>query len=193
MAERYKLPDALGGGEVEETEAHSSHNVPESFVAVNVATTDGGSVVWYGYLPRAILTPVKPPTPEEPEVGAWLIGDVLAVRWHAPEGFCQWSYQWRNANGEADWTSDNWDQIWKNLGGSDVTITRLVPERVETVEQVELPWELDGDASAFVKVDPDCSKRVRFGWYGVISRAVSPEKAREISAAFAAAASRAES
>jgi hypothetical protein len=70
---------------------------------------------------------IPPPVPDEPEPGAYLIGDRLAVRFETEAG-----QLWHTANDDQSWT-----QLWAEIGGPDATIRRLVPEP----EPVALPWE----------------------------------------------------
>lgn len=74
---------------------------------------------------------VPPPTPPEPEPGAYLIGDKLAVRFPDDDSGAVWAIE---TNGPAGYQWMDWDPVWVH---PDVTIVKLVPEP----PTVELPWE----------------------------------------------------
>ncbi len=127
---RYKLPEALGGGEV--TECRTVFAIPEGFRAVGlVGSSDSDR--WLYLVPVDALTEIKPPTPPEPEPGAYLIGGVLCVRFRDDQTIHRW---WVETSGvPGGFVSYSWpDAI--GIFTEDVTIRRLVPEMAE----VELPW-----------------------------------------------------
>lgn len=133
MAERYKLPDGvLGGGEIEATEFWSGCAGAQA----EYELADGYKIV----LPCGErLTPVKPPTPEEPEPGPYWVGDYYVV--HA---MTNRDKRWGIVGYPSiDWV--DWPELL-DFVGPDVTITRLVAERVETVT---LPWEGKSQTGAF--------------------------------------------
>ena len=147
---RYKLPDVLGGGEVEATETYPGRYGlgPEYRLADGITMILGG---WR-------LEPVPPPIPPEPEPGAYLIGDRLAVRFKVPAGWTAW--HWQTGPDRAD-ESDSWELAWAAIGGP---IQRLVPER-EALPEVELPWTgstISGCRVAIHSADADGDVRVEW-------------------------------
>lgn len=111
---RYRLPDALGGAEVEvlhgmaDTDGRSECRVPDVFGLVRVPSRD--------------LVEVPPPYPPEPEPGDYLLGDVLC-RIFTPGGrtLC-----FDDVLGSC-FTHD-WPHTWARFGGPNVVPRRLVPE-----------------------------------------------------------------
>jgi hypothetical protein len=121
----YGIPYTVRGwgGEVVTT-CMVCEPIPDSYTAVLRA---GESPVIL--VPTAALTPVDT-TPAEPEPGAWLIGEKLCVRPEVANVLCRWL----NLD-DCEWYL--WEDLWRNVGGPDVPIVRLVPEP----PAVELPWE----------------------------------------------------
>ncbi len=109
---------AVDGGDLfVATVALDGTTVPDGYTAV---VAKGGPVM---LVPTVALVAVDT-TPEEPEPGAWLIGDVMCARVG-------------NASGGAwathiDKTSPNWwltwATVWAKVGGPGITPRRLVPE-----------------------------------------------------------------
>ncbi len=166
---RYRLPEILGGGEVDalETWGGCAGGRPEYRIEGITVTMPAG-------------TPMEPvdTTPPEPEPGAWLIGDVPVIR--SPDS--QATYPWlRESDHGAQY--DTWADTWKALGGPGITPRRLVPEPAP----VELPWEGSSSFGRHLKVHrPDL---------GLIPVAVgedlgelAPDTAEEMAAALLAAA-----
>lgn len=123
MADRYRLPDILGGGEYEEhRRADGSTEAPIGTVAFLVE----GCIVAVAV---ALLTKVEPPLPPEPPRGEV----VLDVDGHA----------WQNAaalgvstGGRHWWSEGRADEDWSGLQRYG-PLTRLVPD---PAAGVELPW-----------------------------------------------------
>lgn len=139
-AQRYRLPEALGGREVELlTDQEPTRNVGDY---VWVRDPDLGVI----QMPMSKLTPVPPPIPEEPEPGAYEIGGRTAVRWKLDHSCC-WAYD--DVNGS--YVTSAWGALWDEIGGPDVTIRRLVPE--PPVERVTLPWSGESQYGAKITVE----------------------------------------
>jgi hypothetical protein len=119
---RYKLPEELGGGEVE----ISKQTPGSTHYCWRIL---GHSVV----LPYEILTEIPPPIPAEPEPGAYLIGEVLCVRWSVEEEPDNHWYLGGSGHRALTWT-----HVWEAVGGPDVEIIPLVPRA--SLPEVELPW-----------------------------------------------------
>ena len=128
-ARRYKLPDALGGGEYEATSHLIGDASPYDRVAFDVPGV--GRVV----LPTDACTPVPPPIPAEPEPGvyrAWRPGweerGVVIVNDGEDGG--NWGVV-----GDIVWRS--WEDFVRQLGlgGPGVVIRKLQP----APEPVQLP------------------------------------------------------
>lgn len=139
---RYKLPAELGGGERDAYIVTSGN----AMFAV-----DDGEVT----ISLSLLTEVPPPIPPEPEPGAWLIGGSLAARFAVPAGWTAWVWQANfklpalggevhESTAGRTWVTcgNSWDKVWAEIGGPDVTITRLVPESSDRAQPptVDLPW-----------------------------------------------------
>jgi len=141
----------------------------------------------YATMPAEWMEPVAPPIPAEPEPGAYLIGDVLAVRVHATQDKYAWAIHitvGQNRDiADVDWA--NWADVWETHGGPGVTIRRLVPEpsTVDTPDDGPIPfpgeavaWRLPGggwvEARSATKVPtpeydgPQCGRvSPEGGWY----------------------------
>lgn len=121
MGERYRLPEALGGGEVEVLHGFARL---EDDGRVDVKM-EGLSEV--ATVPRTWLTKVEPPLPPEPPVGAVVVdseGDAWQRR--------------KNEWGVRHWvTPTSGDQDWATLVEHYGPLTRLVPD---PAAGVELPW-----------------------------------------------------
>lgn len=124
MSARYRLPEALGGGVMEEYR-HVSGGGSEAPVGTVAFLLDGCLMC----LARGLLTEVPPPLPEEPPAGFYRAtdgtdGKTLAERdgddWYV--GGCGGPLPW-------DAVGSNYD-----------TFVRLVADPF--AEPVELPWEL---------------------------------------------------
>ena len=120
----YRLPEALGGAEVEGRIIRTGLSVGVGARPVLLANVDGVGEV---SVPLGAVTEVRPPLPPEPPEGAYAIGDYVAVRiaGHlAPRRGCTWF----STGGEDDrpyrWSS--WDELWQHVGGDEVTIYHLV-------------------------------------------------------------------
>lgn len=177
-AKRYKLPDALGGGEYE-------GSFEEHLAGVIRLNFNGRAI----YVPLDMLTEISPPIPPQPGPGAYLIGDSMAL-----------AVRFEN-DGDPNWLSmpggwRHWEDLWRDLGGPDVTITRLVPERVETVEPVTLPWQGESAYGTPIRVERERDGEVGIVIgnrdIGMVGAVCTPEGTREFANALLAA-SRAES
>lgn len=125
---------------------------------------------------RELFEEIVPPIPPEPEPGAYLIGDWVAVRfggsvWHSAEGSCYWPELYESIVDES---------------GPDVQIVRLVPER--PAPAVELPWRLGEVQVHHIKVG---SLRVQLHVGDEWAR-ITAEEARAAGHALIAAADQAE-
>lgn len=135
-------------------------------------------------LPAAAVTEVKAPLPEPPNLSVVTVDGEVYQRDDDPS----WVKWWQ--------AGSNVSTDWKAICAKGTPVL-LVP----APEPVALPFEVvhrveeDGiklvSATSFVKVDPGCSRRVRFGFYNIIARAVEPSVARRIGDAFYAAANEA--
>jgi len=118
--QRFRLPEQLGGGEVEYLWA-SQVGYGQNWI---VMVPGGGPQ--FDIHPNWLTEIAPPPLPAEPEPGAYLIGEVLCWRdeWHTnglPGG-----PRWRTS-AVGDW--HDWDDLWTLLGRGrdDVSIVPLVP------------------------------------------------------------------
>lgn len=121
---RYKLPDVLGGHEVELKQR--AYNPNDVSVFLLRLPTESYPIHLHMMVVEEVDT-----TPAEPEPGAWLIGGVLCVRWEGDD--CE--------DADYPWCSPlhsftTFQAIWSRYGGSGITPRRLVP----MPEPVELPW-----------------------------------------------------
>lgn len=143
---RYKLPDALGGGEFERLTGYKSKAGDDwrmRFDIPGVGLVD---------VPLEALTEVKPSLPEEPP-------DKAVVLW------CGEAYQRDDkvVDPEYNWFGDQGWVSWRDMHAGGETIVRLVPAH----EPVELPWTCrDVDGS------PDLEIRVMSGAFGRFKDAV---------------------
>jgi hypothetical protein len=116
---RYRLPEALGGGEYEAVRQGGRAGV----VLIGFDIPDVGSVD----LPRSILVEVEEPPPPEPEIGAIVLAD--GRPWiHTQHCWPSWL------------GTGGFEASWKDLLGdySDLPV-RLVPD---PAAGVVLPWRL---------------------------------------------------
>lgn len=77
-------------------------------------------------------------TPDEPPLGPYLIGGHCCMRVDARKGWSPWL--WERPQQQPDgsgWMAGTWDEVWRECGGPDVKIQRLVPE---SGVSVRLPW-----------------------------------------------------
>ncbi len=175
---RYRLPDVLGGAEMKQhTRPDGSTEGPAGTVAFLV---DGCIVS----IARGLLTAVDT-TPAEPEPGAWLIGEVLAVRFRdSGGGNRNWVYGNRGIGYD---DAGQWASVWGDLGGPGITPRRLVPAPAA----VELPWHhRDREGfGAWVNESPRswAAARVSAPWDNN-SADLTPEAAEEMAAALLTAA-----
>lgn len=125
----YGIPYTVHGWGDEQvtTVAVQDEAAPEGYLHVLRST---GPVI---LVPTVALTPVDT-TPPEPEPGAWLIGDVIAVR------FDDWRIPSHETSGPNGWSVYRflWPTVWEKLGGPGITPRRLVPEPAPV--DVVLPW-----------------------------------------------------
>lgn len=129
MTKRVKLPNALGGAEVD---AIVADPLPMMIAGQPVAACHVPDVGWVA-VPTSKLTDVPPPLPPEPEPGMYEV--------RRPGSSGQWLIQrcaahpdaWRMA-GHEGWLS--WPEVLQIIPGA--TVTRLVP----APEPVTLPWSL---------------------------------------------------
>jgi len=173
---RFKLPDVLGGGEIVATEVWGgcAGGRPE----YHIGAGDNGFTL---LAPRgAPLESVPPPIPAEPEPGAYLIGDTLAVRFPDTDDF---NLRWRWSDVD---TADSWGICWRSLGGPDVTITPLVA----ALPKVELPWRGSDRYGDPVNVEVNRDEVIlEVEEYGEVKQAaLPPESAERVAAALLSAA-----
>jgi hypothetical protein len=156
---RYKFLDAFGGAEITGEVLGASGYI---------RWVDGGP--GNRDIPNWMLAEVRS-EPTEPPPGAYLIGDVLCVKW--------WP---TNSDDDKPWAYPNaastWAELWERLGGPDVTVTPLVPR---DLPEVELPY-ICGVVqvhSSGRRVEMTLSER---------TLNTTPERAKEIAAALILAA-----
>jgi len=141
MTQPYGKPYTVRGwGDEVVTTVSIGGDPPPGYTAV-IRGTEPGPVI---LVPTAALTPVDT-TPAEPEPGACIVGKTLCVR---PE-VANVRARWLNLD-DCDWY--DWPELWRDLGGPDVTIRRLIAEPAP-VEPVQLPWTMDG-GHATVELGP---------------------------------------
>lgn len=126
---KYRLNDDVGG----EWDAVAVHGGKVGFDFPGVEDR-----VW---LPIDLLDEVLPPQPDEPEPGAYQIGDVIAVRLghSGPIPGCEWfatsdilrPYRW-----------STWPDLWALAGTDDATVVPLRPD--PHAGPVDLPWTAQG-------------------------------------------------
>jgi len=174
---RYRLPDILGSVECA---FHSLGHEDGDWIVELVDTAPGLRLE----LPASSLTEVNPPLPPEPPIGSVVL-DSSRKAWQRTGGH----------RGIWECCQDDAGADWEDLNAAPYTpVTLLVP----APEPVALPFEFRVDdrtgdptgtaAAMFVKIDPDCFRRVRFGFYNTISRTATPAQAREIGHAYLSAA-----
>jgi hypothetical protein len=170
---RYKLPEALGGGEVTVGERWS-----DGRTTVTATMVDDGTV--HLRLPLDLLTEVAEPLPEEPPVGS-VVFDVSGDAWQNT-GIGGWQI----AGGTDDAT-------WRALSEHWGPVRVLVP----APPPVELPWNLrdiSGVADRFAMVQPGGHLSIltigdRRESYSVV---LTPTQARDMARALWTAADRSE-
>ncbi len=127
MARTYRLPVSLGGGECEIVQDRVDGYPGYVSVRLTAHTMNIPYIV-----PRQDLDEVSPPLPEEPPVGAYLIGGRLAVRFGGQYG-SSWLYAMPGGGyGE----TPSWDDAWRSLSDGDDSpdIVLLVPDPAAGVE-----------------------------------------------------------
>lgn len=175
MSTRYRLPEQLGGTELDEyRRTDGSTEAPTGTVAFLV---DGCIVA----VARALLVEVKPPRTPEPPLCAVVVDKHERAWQHVNDGRGDWECT------VGDLGAD-WDELQEHA-----PLTRLVPD---PAAGVELPWVLD--------VGPESRTDVaikRVGYVHDVNRAtgnyavgvnMSPKQARDKAAALLAAADFAE-
>jgi hypothetical protein len=184
---RYRLPEVLGSVECV---FHSLGHEDGDWIVELVDTAPGLRLE----LPASSLTEVKPPPPEPPEGTAVLVSLPMTQTAYV-RSTMELVDAWR-LGGSRNFPAMRWNELLDSVATHNGTLTVLVP----APEPVTLPYEFriderdrDGDPTGtavamFVKVDPDCSRRVRFGFYNTISRTATPAQAREIGHAYLSAA-----
>lgn len=182
MATRYRLPDALGGGECTIKDKDQRYG-PDRYVRATVGEGDEAITV---DLLRGLLTEVKAPLPEEPPVGAIVMVDGEAVQ-HFDEPY----------EGKFDWASVgspkrlSWVQLCDlALPG---TPTRLVPDPF--AEPVTLPLRLICAASqgeVLEIANPDTDSQIPVLVHGRGTVWLDADQARTAAGALMAAADAAE-
>ena len=183
MTRRYLLPESLGRVEVEFV-CEAGHRGAWSVVVRGGGPQFDINPSW--------LTEVDPPSPAEPEPGAYLVGDCIAMRFARYEGYNQW--RWDSPNDRDGFDTGGWLDLWSDIGGADVTIRRLVPDPL--AEPVELPWEFRVGTNSETRVSSHgthgvLDKNAAVGAYATTVR-LSPEQAREKARALWTAAAQAE-
>jgi len=152
-AKRYRLPEALGGGEYEEhRRADGSTEAPMG----TVAFLENGALVCVA---RVLLTEVKPPMPPEPPVGSFVhLASYYGVYERVDRG-------WISANDAAAEVYE-WDTLLRLNSGD--TPVQLVP--YPFAEPVELPWRL-----AIADLNP-------FNWSAMVACSIRPDRAACVTA-----------
>lgn len=128
-AKRYKLPDVLGGGEVDGDIDFGWQGRPTGFVRVTI-----GASGEYMVLNPDRLTEVPPPIPTEPEPGVYMVGSAVAVH----NLGCVVNWYWVH---DDDVHEGTWSYLWSEIGAglTAENIRRLVPES-DPLPEVTLPW-----------------------------------------------------
>lgn len=126
---RYRLPEALGGGEYEEyVHLDGGTEAPVG----TVAFLEDGVLFCVG---RGLLTEVKAPLPSEPPVGAFVhLASYFGVYERVDRG-------WISANEPSGGAAHEWEAL-RRLNSGDAPV-RLLPEPF-TGPVVALPWESHG-------------------------------------------------
>lgn len=122
---KFKLPDILGGIEVEDVgdQVHGLSTAVQTLMSHVTVEVPGVGLV---RIARNKLTEVEPPLPEEPPVGAVVLdrdGDVWA----------------RKDQGDKPWECGGLDADWEHLNNRYGPVVRMVPDPVASAP--ELPWE----------------------------------------------------
>lgn len=125
---RYRLPEALGGGEVEATEWWSG------CAGANREYRIAGTSISFSMPSHSPLEEVSPPLPPEPPVGSVVLdGKGRAWQRVGPPNEDHQGCRW--------WSShDVTDDTWAGLNQGYAPLTRLVP----AAEPVTLPWRGNG-------------------------------------------------
>jgi hypothetical protein len=162
----YRLPEALGGGEVEvEIVPNPSvtRRTDNGFVRVLIKTDDESFPI---ALPFSVLTEVEPPLPPEPDGPAYVVDRDENVWQRRRTG-------WQRITGG----QQSWAELWRDFG----PLTRLVPDPF--AERIELPWRSGNGAFSIT---------IRDGYVRVLAPGVpvdtGPDGAREMACALWAAA-----
>jgi hypothetical protein len=176
---RYKLPESLGGGEYD---CIFDSDLCEDGRSVAFDLPDLDRIV---LLPSWILTPVKPPLPEEPPVGAYRIGGVLCMRVSSEPAKC-WVYQTKDEL----FSEETFADLCSDFG---TDVVRLVPDPF--AEPVALPWKNGhGVEVSQTRTDTGMGDQVyvstKYASYGFAH--VEPDVARDMARALWAAAGAAE-
>jgi hypothetical protein len=135
--QRYRLPEQLGGGEVEYLWA-SQIGYRQNWIV----TVPGGGPqfdIHPNWLTEIKLEEIKPELPAEPEPGAYLIGEDLGLS----KGYGEWRVPSLETPGIYRFM---WHTVWEKLGRPGVSIVPLVPK--VDLPAVTLPWghvDEDGD------------------------------------------------
>jgi hypothetical protein len=124
---RYRLPEALG-----EVEMLTDQ---EPTRAVNEYRWVHHAELGLIQVHRNRLTEVKPPLPEDPGPGAWLVNGQVCVRTTEDDDAAPWCWPGALAHGTSTWSE--WPDLLKAVGVG--PIVRLVPDPL--AEAPELPWE----------------------------------------------------
>lgn len=116
----YKLPDFLGGHGVTILGEATGFTEPHTLVVIS----EGGR---YDGLKLAVPSDqLVEVTPAEPEPGAYLIGDRIAVRFPVDKTRGNWAVRTDEFSDGYNWLP--WSELWQRYGGPGVRIVRLVPE-----------------------------------------------------------------
>lgn len=162
---RYRLPEALGGGEFEASEVH----------AQKAGFVSGEHVVW---IPVAWLTKVEPPLPPEPPLWAVVVDKHERVWQHVSDGRGEWTCTVADLGAE-------WDELQEYA-----PLVRLVPD---PAAGVELPWDrgLWSVRTSHIGIEAHVVIQAPVG-QNYVSERVSVDVARELAGVLLAAADAAE-
>ena len=142
---RYRLrPDVIATGEFAEYDGTDEllNGRPTGRIILGL-----GKAGEYLVLNPARLIPVAPPTPAEPEPGAYRIRGVLAVRFpDQPSGTSDWV--WSLTAGH---DTGSFEEMWYVLGD---LVAAIVPESSDRVQPptVDLPWTYTDEQGDRVEV-----------------------------------------
>lgn len=138
---KYRLPDTLGGWDVQIVAELSGSEV-------QVMILDGPHAGLLLVLARSMLVEVKPPMPEEPGPGAWSINGQACFRTTEKPGQEAWSWPQNAVDSHRSWFE--WDELRDRLVehyGPGITVVPLVPDPL--AEAPGLPWLSESDLRAF--------------------------------------------